>query len=348
MSSMIDQLESRRLFAATLLRVGAVTADNRGTVVVRFSEAAEGVRGGAAQMYTSGTDGQLNTSDDVKVDARITYSTNKKELTIRGNLPVNTVYRIKLDGKTRIRSAATGALMDGEYTGSLASGNGKAGGNFELSTTPDTSSTPTVVMRTTIGDVRLKMHGDVAPLTAANFLEYVNAARYDGTFISRRDAGPSFVLQGGGLKVQGDATSASDVVATPQFAAVVDESALPNRLSNVVGTISFAKSGPNTATDQFFFNLADNSGLDSAARSDGGFTPFATIDANGQEILAVIDAKPLANLNSQIGTQAGVVGQPVSSAPVNDATAATASLNPVRDLQLFTRAAVVMNLVARA
>lgn len=101
--SMIDPLEQRRLLAASLLRVGTVTADNRGEVIIRFSEAATGVRGGAGQMYTAGPDGKLFTSDDKKENPRVTYSTNKKQMTIKGNLPPNTPYRIKLDGKTRIR-----------------------------------------------------------------------------------------------------------------------------------------------------------------------------------------------------------------------------------------------------
>jgi cyclophilin family peptidyl-prolyl cis-trans isomerase len=61
-------------------------------------------------------------------------------------------------------------------------------------------------------------------------------------------------------------------------APIADENGGPSALHNTIGTLAFAKSGPNTATNQFCVNLADNSFLDSPSRPDGGFTVFAWAD----------------------------------------------------------------------
>lgn len=347
MKSKMEGLEGRRMLAAPFLRVGAVTADNRGEVVIQLSERATGIKGAAVQLYTAGTDGVLFTNDDVRQSARITYSTGKKQIKLTANLPKDTPYRIKLDGKSRIRAEDDGSLLDGNFTGTLASGDGIAGGNFEAVFNRDTSSTPTVKIRTSEGDLSMVMRGDVAPITASNFLSYANSGRYDNTFVSRRDAGNPFVLQGGGMKFTGDGADASDVIATQQDAPIADESSRPNRLSNVRGTIAFAKSGPNTATSQWFFNMSDNSFLDPVTNG-GGFTPFATLDSDSLLVLDRIDSKPLANLSSQIGTQANAVGAPITSVPVNSEAQAEAGLNPYRDLVVFYRTAVIMKISAKS
>lgn len=346
--SKMEGLEARRLMAAPFLRVGSVIADNRGEVLIQLSERAIGVKGAAAQIYTAGPDNKLFTNDDVRRDARITYSENKKQIRLTAKLPKDTPYRIKLDGKSRIKSEEDGTLLDGDFSGTLASGDGRAGGNFEAVFNRDTSSTPTVRVRTSEGDLALKIRGDVAPKTATNFLSYANNGRYDNTFITRREPGNPFVLQGGGLRFTGAGDTSNSVIATPQDSPVQDESGLSNRLSNTRGTISFAKSGPNTATSQFFFNMADNSFLDSPQRSDGGFTPFATLDSASLAVLDRMDAKPLADLNLQIGIQGAQVGAGVGSVPVNNEAQAETSLNPYRDLMVFYRTAVLMKMSSKA
>ncbi len=344
----IDLLEGRQLLANSLLRVGGVTADNRGEVVIQLSERATGVKGAAVQIFTAGTDGVLFTNDDVKQSARITYSVNKKQIKLTANLTKDTPYRIKIDGKSRIKAEDDGTLLDGNFSGTLASGDGIAGGNFEAAFNRDTSSTPTVKIRTSEGDILMKMRGDVAPLSAANFLSYANSGRYDNTFISRRDAGNPFVLQGGGLRITSSTGTYQDVTVTPTDAAIADESSLSNRLSNVRGTISFAKGGPNTATNQFFFNMNNNSTLDSPSRGDGGFTPFAEVESSSMATLDRIDAKPLADLTLQIGIQAATAQTPIASVPVNNVTNATGTINPFRDLIVFYRTAVVMKMSAKS
>ena len=107
------------------------------------------------------------------------------------------------------------------------------------------------------------------PATVANFLSYINAGRYTETVIHRSVAG--FVIQGGGFSRP--PTDGAAPVAIPTFAAVQNE---PGN-SNVRGTIAMAKQGgnPNSGTNQWFFNLNDNSGnLDN---QNGGFTAFGRV-----------------------------------------------------------------------
>jgi len=126
------------------------------------------------------------------------------------------------------------------------------------------------------------------PLTAANFLAYANAGRYTNTIIHRSIA--NFMIQGGGFT---QPTAASNVPAgypatIAQFAAVQNE--FGN--SNIRGTIAMAKLGsdPNSATNQWFFNTADNSGnLDN---QNGGFTAFGRVLGTGMGVVDALAAIP--------------------------------------------------------
>jgi cyclophilin family peptidyl-prolyl cis-trans isomerase len=121
-----------------------------------------------------------------------------------------------------------------------------------------------------------------APLTVANLERYVDAGLYSDTFLHRLV--PNFVLQGGGFVWPGDeqATS-SNPEAVPTFAAVRNE--FSEQRSNIRGTVAMAKLGgdPNSATSQWFFNLADNSAnLDN---QNGGFTVFGRLRDNTDLLL---------------------------------------------------------------
>jgi peptidyl-prolyl cis-trans isomerase A (cyclophilin A) len=125
------------------------------------------------------------------------------------------------------------------------------------------------------------------PATAANFLQYVDAGRYTNTFFHRSVDG--FVVQAGGFNV----TPAGDPIygSIQQFAAVVNE---PGN-TNIRGTLAMAKLGgdPNSATNQFFFNLGDNSAnLDN---QNGGFTAFARVLGTGMTVVDQIAAVPQFN-----------------------------------------------------
>jgi cyclophilin family peptidyl-prolyl cis-trans isomerase len=141
-------------------------------------------------------------------------------------------------------------------------------GNF---TDPDIGNSQ-VVLHTSAGDINLTMLDKDAPRSVENFINYVNDHKYDSTFFHRLATG--FVLQGGGFTFNNDPTTGKGTIGT-----VVADPSVQNEFmnSNLTGTVAMAKLGtdPNSATDQFFFNLADNSGnLD---KQNGGFTVFAKV-----------------------------------------------------------------------
>ena len=130
-----------------------------------------------------------------------------------------------------------------------------------------------VRMHTTGGDVNIELLDSTAPQTVANFFNYVNANRYSDTIFHRLVMDPSLkILQGGDFKFDATAKSFSEIAKDPT---IKDEFGLPN----TAGTISMAKTGAvNSASNQFFFNLDDNSTtLDPAHQTNGGFTVFGKL-----------------------------------------------------------------------
>lgn len=147
-----------------------------------------------------------------------------------------------------------------------------------------------VRLHTVLGPVDIDLLDAEAPLTVANFLGYVRSGAYANSFIHR--SVPGFVIQGGGY-TWSDANGAIKVPAGP---AVKNE--FSSTRSNVRGTIAMAKVGgnPDSATTEWFFNLADNaSNLDN---QNGGFTVFGRVTAPGMAVvdriaaLRVVDADP--------------------------------------------------------
>ena len=98
---------------------------------------------------------------------------------------------------------------------------------------------------------RVELYPDAAPKTVANFLDYVKAKHYDGTQFHR--VIPGFMIQGGGFT--------PDFKQKPTKPPIANESEQSSKagMLNVPGTIAMARTGdPNSATAQFFINVADN------------------------------------------------------------------------------------------
>lgn len=134
-----------------------------------------------------------------------------------------------------------------------------------------------VRMNTTKGDIDIVLQPTLTPQTYANFMAYANdpdsADNYTGAAFHR--VSPGFVLQGGGYKPL-TAEGADKFAEVTRKTSPVNEAGI----SNVAGTISMAKgSGVNSATHDFFFNLDDNSELDTVANNS--FTAFGRVAANG-------------------------------------------------------------------
>jgi cyclophilin family peptidyl-prolyl cis-trans isomerase len=134
----------------------------------------------------------------------------------------------------------------------------------------------TVRFHTNLGDIDVNLLPDSAPLTVENFLKYTDRGSYNNSFFHRSVRG--FIIQGGGYKVQ-----SSGVTEIPSDPPVKNEF----KVSNTRGTLAMAKLGdnPNSATNQWFFNLANNAS--NLNNQNGGFTVFGRV-AN-DEGLAVMD-----------------------------------------------------------
>ncbi|MEM8675938.1 MAG: peptidylprolyl isomerase [Cyanobacteria bacterium P01_G01_bin.67] len=152
--------------------------------------------------------------------------------------------------------------------------------------------------------------GAGAPESVTNFLNYVDDGDYDGSIIHR--SVPGFIVQGGGFVVN-QSNPANAPTEIPADDPVVNEFSAER--SNTRGTIAFAKLGndPNSATNQWFFNLANNSqNLDN---QNGGFTVFGEVLT--AEDLAPVDA--IANLpNFNFG--GAFTNLPLNTGDINDST----------------------------
>jgi cyclophilin family peptidyl-prolyl cis-trans isomerase len=138
------------------------------------------------------------------------------------------------------------------------------------------------------------------PLTAANFLSYVDAGTYDGSMIHRSVL--DFVVQGGGYYAP---TKPADQVGSnptlvPQGPTVANE---PGN-SNVFGTIAMAKLGglPDSATNQWFFNMKDNTSI--LDPQNGGFTAFGRVLGAGMDAVGALGEAQVYDATTYYGDSA--------------------------------------------
>lgn len=116
-----------------------------------------------------------------------------------------------------------------------------------------------------MGDIKVELYADRAPITVSNFLSYMRDGFYNGTIFHR--VIPGFVIQGGGFT--------ADMKPKPVRAPIKNEAS--NGLKNEVGTLSMARTSDiDSATSQFFINLNDNTFLDHGVR-DYGYAVFGRV-----------------------------------------------------------------------
>jgi peptidyl-prolyl cis-trans isomerase A (cyclophilin A) len=144
---------------------------------------------------------------------------------------------------------------------------------------------PVVVIETNMGEITVELDRPKAPATVANFLKYLDDGHYAGTVFHR--VIPEFMIQGGGFT--------EDLKEKPTRPPVKNES--KNGLSNTRGTIAMARtSNPDSATSQFFINLADrNKYLDEYG---GGYTVFGKVIAG----MDVVDKIAASERGDKVGT----------------------------------------------
>ncbi len=119
---------------------------------------------------------------------------------------------------------------------------------------------PKILMQTSMGEITCELFADKAPVSAENFLQYVNDGFYTNTVFHRVIRG--FMIQGGGFD--------KDLVQKETRQPIENEAG--NGLSNRRGTLSYARTMVvNSATSQFFINHQDNPSLDHRDESPNGF-----------------------------------------------------------------------------
>jgi peptidyl-prolyl cis-trans isomerase A (cyclophilin A) len=149
---------------------------------------------------------------------------------------------------------------------------------------------PRVLIRTEKGDILVEVDLARAPVTAANFLRYVDARLYDGSTFHRTVTPANQpdntvrieVIQGGQLG------------GAKEFPPIAHETTAMTGLKHLDGTISMARDKPGTATSSFFFCINDQPELDFGGRRnpDGqGFAAFGRV-VKGMDVVRAIQALP--------------------------------------------------------
>ena len=159
-----------------------------------------------------------------------------------------------------------------------------------------------VKLATSMGDIVVQLEPDKAPKTVANFVQYVKAGHYDGLIFHRVIS--TFMIQGGGYD--------PGMNEKPTRPSIALESR--NGLSNQRGTIAMARTNvPDSATAQFFINVADNQRLDAANAPDGnGYAVFGKV-VGGMDVVDKIRAVP-------VGDKAGHQNVPMQPVVIKKAT----------------------------
>lgn len=133
---------------------------------------------------------------------------------------------------------------------------------------------PVVELQTSAGNIKVELDRMRAPITVNNFLHYVVSGSYDGTIFHRVEK--DFVVQGGGYDEKFEERK--------QQAPIFNESG--NGLKNEMYSIAMAReSDPHSAMRQFYFNIADNEGLDPGR--NWGYAVFGMV-SEGEEVLQQI------------------------------------------------------------
>jgi len=137
---------------------------------------------------------------------------------------------------------------------------------------------PQVLMETSMGNVKLELFEKEAPISVKNFLAYASSGFYNGTIFHRVING--FMIQGGGFT--------TDFRQKSTEAPIKNEAG--NGLKNQRGTIAMARTGaPDSATSQFFINVANNDMLNRPSPDGFGYAVFGKV-VEGMDVVDRIKA----------------------------------------------------------
>lgn len=137
-----------------------------------------------------------------------------------------------------------------------------------------------ITLCTTMGDISIELDFDAAPITAQNFLQYARDDFYVGTIFHRVIDG--FMVQGGGMDM--------DMVEKETRETIINEA--DNGRDNIPGTLAMARtSEPDSASSQFFINVAENGFLNHSSKSaqGWGYAVFGDV-VEGMEVVENIQS----------------------------------------------------------
>lgn len=138
---------------------------------------------------------------------------------------------------------------------------------------------PHVLLTTSAGNIELELDKQKAPVSVQNFVDYVNSGFYNNTTFHR--VIPGFMIQGGGFTEQMQQKKPNPPI----------KNEADNGLRNTRGTIAMARTADkDSATSQFFINVADNAFLDHGQR-DFGYAVFGKV-VKGMDVADKISQVP--------------------------------------------------------
>ena len=152
-----------------------------------------------------------------------------------------------------------------------------------------------VILETNMGEIHINVDAEKAPITAKNFIDYVEDGFFEDTIFHR--VIPNFMIQGGGMT--------EDMQQKPTKATIENEA--KNGLKNVKYSVAMSRtSAPHSASSQFFINANDNQFLDFPAQDGWGYCVFGEVVA-GQDVVDKIQSVETLNL----GGHADVPANPI-------------------------------------
>ncbi len=152
------------------------------------------------------------------------------------------------------------------------------------------SSNPVVLIKTTMGDIKVEIYEEKNPITSANFLRYVDEGLYDGTSFFRTvlmDNQPN-------NDVKIDVIQGGQVLKEKEYEPIKLERTTLTGLRHLDGTISMGRFQPDSAKSSFFFCIGDQPELDYGGKRnpDGqGFATFGMV-RDGMDVVRAIQVMP--------------------------------------------------------
>jgi peptidyl-prolyl cis-trans isomerase A (cyclophilin A) len=163
---------------------------------------------------------------------------------------------------------------------------------FLLGFVQSNETNPAVLIKTDLGNIIIKIFADQAPVTAANFLRYVDAGLYKGASfyrVVRLDNQPNNTIK---IEVIQGGLGFSDE--NRPFPPIEHETTANTGILHKDGVISMARSAPGTATSEFFICVGDQPELDFGGKRnpDGqGFAAFGRV-IEGMDVVRKIQQRP--------------------------------------------------------